>query len=768
MSEARPKPTLMDYMAIAISPSLIILLVGSLAFFLLMVFYAGAFETRLYWTTGCFVFAAVLISRISIEEGAERASLFGIALGVVAALAMTRFVDHAFWAWLVLGVIWWCASHLVWNCTLVDDDDDASGAGLLEAAGFDAALSTAAAEPKEAPALTTAAARRKRRNEAAARSSKTPELPKPPELPWIKRAFAWWQSSASRKAPPGLTVVYFSLAALPIFGLGQQFIATEDRLYAFQCLFVYVASALGLLVTTSFLGLRRYLRQRRLEMPVEMAGTWLAVGAAMVGIVLILAVLIPRPQPEYAISSLTGMLSSPEREASRYAPMHNSPAQGESSSGAPDEQQKQPDDSQAAAQQHGGASGDSSQAGGEQGQKTEGSGQRAEGSEEENKGQAAAGEREGQSGEGTKSQQSGGSSGGGTSGQQQSGGSGNPSQGQQAQSQRSQGQQAQTQPSQNPQAQQPQQNQATQSGGEKQQQPQGNNPASQQSAGQQQQQQQSQQRQDKTAGQSGDQQQQQAQQTQQRQSSDAEKNGEQGAKQQADRQSGSAGSGKQQPSEQQAGADKGKGAQDSLSSKMAQSLGQRWQQRPRLRPPPLASAGGVLWLLKMLVNAVVAIAVIYCLIRYGAQVRAFLHAMARELMALWQSFFGRRSSTGGEADEAVAATVRRTRPFASYADPFASGAAAKARAHAIVQYSFEALEAWAADRDTPRLAEETPLEFSARLAGEHPPLAAGVQELASLYARVAYARDPLAGENLAEVRQLWIALQRAGAPVSSR
>ncbi len=64
MSNSRPQPTLIDYMAIAISPALIIVLVGSLAFFLLMVFYAGQYEGRLYWTTGCFVFAAVLISRV--------------------------------------------------------------------------------------------------------------------------------------------------------------------------------------------------------------------------------------------------------------------------------------------------------------------------------------------------------------------------------------------------------------------------------------------------------------------------------------------------------------------------------------------------------------------------------------------------------------------------------------------------------------------------------------------------------------------------------
>jgi ABC-type multidrug transport system permease subunit len=99
MANSRPEPTLADYMAIAISPALIMVLVSSLAYFLLTVFYAGEFEGRMYWTMTCFVFAAVLISRVSIMEGAERASMFGLALGGVAALAMIKFTDHPWWAW---------------------------------------------------------------------------------------------------------------------------------------------------------------------------------------------------------------------------------------------------------------------------------------------------------------------------------------------------------------------------------------------------------------------------------------------------------------------------------------------------------------------------------------------------------------------------------------------------------------------------------------------------------------------------------------------
>ena len=254
MSNSRPQPTLVDYMAIAISPALIIVLVGSLAFFLLMVFYTGQYEGAIYWTTGCFVFAAVLISRVSIVEGAERASVFGLALGGVAALAMVKFTDHPWGAWLVLGIIWWCASHLVWNCTLVDDEDDSSGEGLLEAAGFDAALAAGTiATPAEAQRQASSVPRRAQ----GCRSRSRGTAPRGPQ-PWVKRAYSWWQRSASRKAPPGLTLVYFSLAALPLFGVGQHFVENDQRVEAFHCVLGYVASALGLLITTSFLGLRRY------------------------------------------------------------------------------------------------------------------------------------------------------------------------------------------------------------------------------------------------------------------------------------------------------------------------------------------------------------------------------------------------------------------------------------------------------------------------------------------------------------------------------
>src|SRR5262249_36972964 len=121
---------------------------------------------------------------------------------------------------------------------------------------------------------------------------------------------AWWEGylryrEGQKRKPhtPGVWVVYFSLAALPLFGLGQALIPAEavgPRRRAFWLMSIYVASGLGLLLTTSFLGLRRYLRQRKLQMPVAMTGVWLLVGGILIALLLTTGALLPRPNPEYS------------------------------------------------------------------------------------------------------------------------------------------------------------------------------------------------------------------------------------------------------------------------------------------------------------------------------------------------------------------------------------------------------------------------------------------------------------------------------------
>src|SRR5437870_9759340 len=147
MPKKKPQQTLADYVTIALSPVLIMALVGSLIFFLLEVLYVGQYSGRMQWTFFFFVFGIVLIARISIEQGGGRAMLYGVGMALVVWLALQAYIEYPpgsplralSWA-INLGLIaiaWWCAHRLTWDCTYIDDRVEATGKGVLEAAGLD-------------------------------------------------------------------------------------------------------------------------------------------------------------------------------------------------------------------------------------------------------------------------------------------------------------------------------------------------------------------------------------------------------------------------------------------------------------------------------------------------------------------------------------------------------------------------------------------------------------------------------------------------------
>jgi hypothetical protein len=305
----RQKPDWFDFTVMALSPVLIMGLVGSLAFFLLDVLYAGKYVERLTWTLFFFVVGAVLVARIAIVVDPQRSKLYGFILGGAVFLAMSRFVDHlpgsslAALGWLInlviIVVVLWSSNRLVWNCTFLDEHDPDPGRGLVA----EMMSVSPADEPKAS------------RPTKAGYAADSP-LVRPP-------------------AKPGLSVIYFTVAAFPLFGLGQSLIPIDDvarRRYAFLLMSVYVACGLGLLLTTTLLGLRRYLRQRRLSMPAQMTAMWLGIGGALIAIMLIVGAFFPRPHAEYPLISLT-RVGSQEREASRYG-QGDAPGKGEGRGGA--------------------------------------------------------------------------------------------------------------------------------------------------------------------------------------------------------------------------------------------------------------------------------------------------------------------------------------------------------------------------------------------------------------------------------------------------
>jgi hypothetical protein len=370
MSDLRLRPTLADYVGIAISPALVIAMVVSLIYFLIEVLYAGRFAGRIQWVFLCFVIAAVLIARISMTGGiAERSGIYAIVLAVATFAALQSLVEYPRgpfdgWHWLVnialMSIVWWSAHKLTWDCTHMDETEDASGAGLLEAAGLEDEARGGALGQRPQGRKHEGRVRRARRKQSGLAA-------------WWERYQAYRHDKNKETHTLGTWVIYFSLAALPLFGLGQALIPAEEldrRRYSFWLLTAYVASGLGLLLTTCFLSLRRYLRQKRLKMPLSITGVWLTMGAITIGLLLVLGAFLPRPDAEYSVFTISKAEGPGDRAASRYAMLRDDAGKGE---GRPGTEQSKSDDAQNSvsspkSQEPGGAGnqkGDDSKSGGE-------------------------------------------------------------------------------------------------------------------------------------------------------------------------------------------------------------------------------------------------------------------------------------------------------------------------------------------------------------------------------------------------------------------
>ncbi|MEZ6110914.1 MAG: DUF4129 domain-containing protein [Pirellulaceae bacterium] len=300
-----------DYLVMALSPALIMTMIGSLVFFLLAIFYQGDHDSRLRLIFAFFILGTVMLGRLSIEEGKEYAALYAAPLGLVTFMALMRFVRATgplagLSVFINLGImflVWWLAHKLTWDCTLIDDDVDASGEGLLEEFGLDQGEVVERTGRNGGSAADTA-------------DVDSPRMDRVEQAAGVARD--WWRRWLRRRGGqqrPGLWVVYLSLAAVPVFGLGQRMIPEANghlRDSAFRLLYVYLASALGLLLTTSFLGLRRYLRQRRVEMPVEMTGLWMVAGAVSIMALLVVCMLIPTRGNELPFLQAPLKLLSPD------------------------------------------------------------------------------------------------------------------------------------------------------------------------------------------------------------------------------------------------------------------------------------------------------------------------------------------------------------------------------------------------------------------------------------------------------------------------
>ncbi|QJW99518.1 DUF4129 domain-containing protein [Frigoriglobus tundricola] len=625
MAAEREPPSVTDYVVTGIGPALVMLMVGSLVFFLVEVLYAGKYSDRLLYTFFFFVMGAVLVARISIQFDAARATAYGLGLAIVTYLALLSYVEYPSgwlksWGWLVnLGlmvVVWFSAHKLTWDCTHIDETRASSGRGLLSAAGLDAddQNSTPASgghQPPEQPKTGPTEPARPGQNAKKKKKKKGKKAEPDSRLwDWIEKYKAHREEQRKAGHTPGVWVLYFALAALPLFALGQSLVDIDDdkrRRATFLQMTVYVASALALLVTTSLLGVRRYLRQRKAKVPIGLTLSWLGLGGVLIVVFLALGAFLPRPHSEVPWFGIERAGKS-DREASKYAQLSDSAGKGEGRGG---NQSKAGD---------GNASGKGGQPGG-----------------------------------GSK-----GDKGGGGKGQ---GGKGGKSKG-------------------------------DQSGGK-----------------------------DKGGGKGkGD-------------DSEAKKDDSN------DRDS------------------KGNESEDQEDTKDEGKSGERDTGSPSRTP-----LGGVLdkvaGVVKWLVFALVAVLVIFGLffgvLKYLAPFTDWARRWLEGIRAWWASLFGPSSvARKTAAAEAQPLAPVRPPPFSAYSNPFADGTAEGRDTAELVAYTFEALDAWAWDRDSGREPTETPLEFVGRLGEAFPDHANAYGKLATLYARMAYSRRPLPATARSTLEAAW-------------
>ncbi len=621
----RLRKTFADYVAILIAPLLIMAMVGSLVFFLLEAFVGdsldGRIGTRLRWVMFWFVIGSVLVGRIAVQEGSAYAGIYAFGLAAATGMWIMKFFGLVWIPIGLLALIWWSTHKLTWDVTLIDEDEDASGEGLLQAAGVDLP-ETSGSEDSDSPSAADDAGR----------------------VPLWKRLFVNTSERKGKAHSPGLWIVWISLVALPVFGFGQLGLDDSDgeRRTAFIFLMIYIVAALGLLLCASFLGLRRYLRQRLLKMPLGVTGSWVTLGVGITIATLLACLILPRPDASMSLPQLVDKVSDAAQEASEWAFLKDAGVEDEEGRKIGEGDQDDPDGENGAGGTEGeekqGDSGmDGEEPGKEMGDQKDPTDKKepsdpSDQTDPEKKdasGKESAqgkGEGEGQTGEGKSGE---------TGDQPKTGESGETTP------------QSETGPEENPDS----------------------------------------------------------------QNTDAETQAEE------------MGEMEQVPDESAAAEE-----EDASSMEWVGSL-VKWLIYAAL-------AGGAIW--------------------FGWRHRKEILAVLRQFWANILALFGRKPGRVRPAEEEE--ETPELPHFAAFANPFATGAAQSQPPEELVRYTFEALQAWARERELERPPDQTPIEFARSLGAFVPELAHEAGQLTRLYSGYAYAGRPPAADCLTMLQTLWAKL----------
>ncbi|WP_153558242.1 DUF4129 domain-containing protein [Roseimaritima sediminicola] len=430
MAGERKQMTVADYAAVSLCPSLIVVMLTALVHFLILCIYRGEFTMRLTYILFMFIVGATGIARISLDFGRAHASVYAGILGLATLMVLAQFSNPVF-ALAMIVLVWFLADHITADCTVIEDAERASGEGLLGTGKLLGGRRSARHTDVQLDGTTTVAAtqssesgRKKRRRRGATK--------------------------------PGRSVFLLAMAALPLFGLGQWLLPHDPQVAgaARWALATYLFATLSLLVATSFLALRAYLRRRGTEMPAKVSVSWIGGGIVLTVLLLMASFLLPLPGHTLARLELPAAVESPEwLSPSRWGwgeegvedPQSRVEASAERGGEGTEGDQGQ--GKSQSGQQSGGDQSGGQQSGGEQSGGEQSGGEQSGG--EQSGGEQSGGEQSG--GEQSGGEQSGGEqSGGEQSSGQQSGGeqsSGQQSGGEQSSGQQSGGEQSGGEPS---------------------------------------------------------------------------------------------------------------------------------------------------------------------------------------------------------------------------------------------------------------------------------------------------------------------------------
>lgn len=254
-----------------------------------MLFADGAFGGRVSYLILLYTMGAVACARIVIEQDRNYALGYSAALGGAMFFVSFGFLGSPLFLIGFIAMIAYLADRIVHDCTLIDYSVDASGEGLIDRSLNEWQLL---------------------KNGGSAEGTRSID----------DRPQSEQQRRRKKSHQPGRTVFLLAFAALPLFGLGQFVLQDQPRAWstAQLLLAVYLFSSLSLLVTTSFLNLRRYLRQRDVEMPSDVTVGWLAGGIGLIAALMLMAYLIPMPGTVIARLSLPSFLTADTMLASRF------------------------------------------------------------------------------------------------------------------------------------------------------------------------------------------------------------------------------------------------------------------------------------------------------------------------------------------------------------------------------------------------------------------------------------------------------------------